>query len=344
MVQSDSTIRLPGMELLGFFDEPYRVRVDRPKPPPRAVARAAMTHIPSPSPPSPTIRPSGRSLVESLWESTTFDDSLLDWRPGVVARRKLGGREMSTATMVATLITTAVLAALLWFGVQRPGHQAEAADVAMRSGAVLVLESIEDLRALTAALGSDRLDDLSTSTSVVLAAESSARELFASAGAVDDSLQPGSRREVAVAASGDVLAASGEINRLLAYRAAAERALLSPALPSDPGAVDLTNAIGAVAAWRADVEEAIAALPAQVLGGHFQLVLDWESGLQAWQERYLDALREGDAAAAEQALARLAADVSALRRDLVELLESEAARIDTELAAAGSQVADLLAG
>jgi hypothetical protein len=228
--------------------------------------------------------------------------------------------------------------------VHRPAQQAEAADAAMRTDATMTLHAIADLRALTISIGTDQPPDLSASTSVVLSAESSARELFSSAGTIDDSLEPLSRREIAVAASGEVLAAAGEVNRLLAYRAAAERALLPPALPSDPGAVDLTNAIGAVAAWRTGVEEAIEALPDQVLGTHRQLLTDWEEGLQAWQERYLDALREGDATAAESALATLTANISSLRLDMFGRLESEAARIDSELASAESNLAGLVAG
>src|SRR5690606_12637247 len=76
---SEDTVRLPGMEVLGFYDEPYVVRV---APPPRRIPRPVVTTAPPMTPATDAT-----SRVASLWETTQIEESALEWwRPQVVAR------------------------------------------------------------------------------------------------------------------------------------------------------------------------------------------------------------------------------------------------------------------
>ena len=81
---ADDTVRLPGMEVLGFYDEPYVVRV---APQRRPIGRPVVT---AEAPRAPSADATSR--VAGLWETTQIEENALEWwRPQVISRRRLGG-------------------------------------------------------------------------------------------------------------------------------------------------------------------------------------------------------------------------------------------------------------
>lgn len=329
-------MRLPGMEILGFYDEPYRVRRDpatrrRPaeRPGPMWVQRAA--------------RPSrgDHSLVQRLKEATNLDASILDWKPSVVARRKLGGRQVSTATMIATLLVAAAVSALLWLVIERPGQVEAAAVSALHEDVAAVVETLPTLQGLARTVGALDPPDLVASSTITLAADNTARQLFGTAARVPDSDESARLRAMAVSTSGDILDVIRDLNRLIAYRAAAQPLLDAPPLPVDPEAVELAIAVQAVTAWRVGVSEGLDSLPEAALPAHRDLLVSWEESLEGWQERYLDAFREKEAETVETALAAQEQAMAALHADLLDRLTTAGASLDDVLSQVLTTIGDL---
>ena len=329
MLDGDETeVNLPSMEILGFYDEPYRVHVERPLPP-RPVA-----HHPAGPAVAQTPRDTSKSLVASLWESIDLGDSLLDWAPSVIARRKLAGRSFSTTVVVAALLASAVLSAILWFATQRgPALEAEAS-TAFGTALIQSTQVTDGLIDVVTTLGSPQAPDLADATAAILAAESGARDLFSAAGRLDES-DP--RRSVAVAATTTILDATSRTSRLLAYRFAAAQMLTQPSLPTGAD-TELAAATEKVAAWRADVQAAMDELPSSTMGAHRRAVQAWVGELEAWQGRYLDAVREGDTVAMASALTAQASRIDDLHQDMLLRLGRGGTSLARDL---GPVVADL---
>ncbi len=314
---------LPGMELLGFYDEPYRV-VSVPKRRPVLPARQLLTVPPR----VPGTHSSSTAMVADLWETTELDSEALEWwKPGVIARRKLGGRKIRTATVVASMLLAAIVGALLWFVTKRPAQidsQARANFVAASSAAN---GAMKPLTGLARSLGADQPPDLVSSTGTILSAESAARALFAAAGDLPSNEANDAVKENAVGASGTILDATTALSKLVAFRLTAERVLSPPILPSEPEATDLADATEQVAAWRADVDSGINELPSGVLTELFSRLGSWQASLQKWQETYLDAVRQGDAAATRSAVDDQTARIEGLRQDMTNELSRRGAEI-----------------
>ncbi|MFP3915761.1 MAG: hypothetical protein ACLFWM_12860 [Actinomycetota bacterium] len=302
-------MRLPGMEVLGFFDEPYQVaveRIPRPRPMPAIVSSA----------PAPSGGMDSRSRVSSLWETTEVDPSALEWwKPEVVRRRKLGGSRIRLSAVVAALTATVVLVALLAAAIQRPAREERESLASLRADTAVLREALSPLEEVAAGLGSEEAPDLSASTERVLAAERAARGVFTGAGALADP-----PREAAAALAGDVMEVTGRANRLLAYRLAAGRALTLPDLPIAPTGADLPATTEAVAGWRAEIETAVEDLAPDVLPDHHSGVVAWLDTLDDWQSEYLDALRQENGEAMAGAVADLESGIREQRMALLDEL------------------------
>lgn len=326
-------VTLPGMELLGFYDRPYQVAVDRPAAPRRTSSIVTAVHRTA-----PTRNFSER--VSALWETTEVDESALDWwKPQIIARRKLGGRRMRMSSVFLALTVAVGLAFLLFSALQRPQRAAEESLQAISSDSRALLGTLPAVEEVVTSLGNPDSPDLTLSTERVLEAEAAARQLFTDAGS-----ESGSRRDAAVSAAGSVLEATGRINRLLAYRLAAERMLVVPALPSDPAETDLPSATEAVAGWRAEIETSVSDLAPEVLPDHRNGLAGWLESLDTWQSQYLDALRQEDAQATRVALADLDSQIRGLRQDLLDDLAEAGGELRADLAGARRQAERLLGG
>ena len=317
-------LRLPGMEVLGFYDEPYRVVASSRRrfvPPPRSMLGAPTA--------TSRVHSSSTAMVADLWETTELDSEALEWwKPGVIARSKLGGREIRTATIVASMLLAAVVGALLWFVVKRPVQIDSQARADFAAATQEVLGTTGPLADLAKSLGDAESPDLVSSTATILAAESAARDMFSTAGALPPSAAGMSVHESAVGVSGAILDATAGLSKLVAFRLTAERILLPPLVPTDPSATDLTDATEQVAAWRADVDSGINELPPGVLTDFYGRMESWQQGLQAWQESYLDAIRQDDGAKARS----IEGDQSTKVEGLLGDMRSELADRGSEMA------------
>lgn len=323
------------MELLGFYDQPYQVHVARPVPPRRAASLAATRHA---------VTPVGHSSqVATLWETTELDDSALDWwKPGVIARRKLGARNIRASTLVIAAVAAVILAVVIHDLTQRPAEQAERSVQELRADTAVLLAGIEPLRSLATALGAPPAPDLMESTEVVLSAESAARAVFSDAGSVAEDAT--SMRRDAVEGAGGVLDATSTLNRLVAYRLTAERILIDPILPRDPAATTVIEATEAVASWRAGIEETLRELPSDVLPDHRMALEEWRESLEGWQVAYLDAVREEDVATMVQELDAQMDAISGLHARLLADLQARGDDLDRVLAEAEDSLRRLIAG
>ena len=331
------------MELLGFYDEPVSVYVERPRSPRRAFDSVNESHIRH-SRARPLVS-TAVSLVQDLWDSTEIHAEALErWVPNVVARRKLGTGNLRTATVVWSLVGAVVLAVAAWMSIVRPGLVAAEADTALEVDAAGVMATLDPLGRLARSLGEPAQPDLVVSTAAVLEAEAAARALFTSAGELGDADEQIARREEAAEAAGRLLDISSRSSRLVAYRLSAEQALFVPALPTDPSAADISAATERIAQWRSQVDGIVADLPSEVLPAEQAKLVAWGAGLQAWQEYYLDAMREGDAATMGAAVTAKAEQVAGLRGDLLGALTEAGTEIAASVAEVRTSLEALLAG
>ena len=333
--RSGSVGRLPGMELLGFYDEPYRVYV--------APTRKARRTAAQPVPMAHTTRvthSSSADLVADLWETTQLESSALEWwNPGVVARRKLGGSRVRTATAVGTLIGFALLVVLGWFVFSRPAQMEAQATVAFDVAAQSMPDALEPLKGVALSLGADTPPDLVEASTAVLSAESVTRDFFSAAGSLESSSNA-AVRESAVATAGQVLETTSELSRLLAFRLATGQALVLPDVPSDPSTLDIGVVTERIAEWRAGVDATIADIPDGVLAETQANIAHWQSQHQEWQIRYLDAYRTGDAEAVAQALREQESAVVELRSDMLTGLEQAGSDIAGSIDRAAQAISD----
>lgn len=324
------------MELLGFYDEPYRV-VSAPKRRPALPTRPLLT-VPARV---PSAHSSSTAMVADLWETTELDSEALEWwKPGVIARRKLGGRKIRTATIVVSMFVAAIVGALVWFVAQRPAQIDSQARAAFGAASRAVRGTLEPLAALAGSLGDDQPPDLVSSTATILAAESAARALFSAAGGLPPDEAYAAVKEEAVGASGTILDATTDLSKLVAFRLTAERVLSPPMVAADPAATDLAGATEEVAHWRADLDSGINELPSGVLTNFSGRIESWQRDLQKWQETYLDGLRQGDAAATHSAVDDQTARIEGLQREM----KSELARRGAEIADSVEQTSALIDG
>ncbi|MGH8911984.1 MAG: hypothetical protein ACRDVD_05680 [Acidimicrobiia bacterium] len=329
--------------MLGFYDEPVSVYVERPRPPRRAFDSVKDSHN-GHSRTRPLVS-TAVSLVQDLWDSTEIHAEALErWVPNVVARRKLGTRNLRTATVVWSLVGAVVLAVVAWMTIVRPGLVAAEADAVLESDAAGVVSTLDPLDQLARSLGESAQPDLVVSTATVLEAEAAARALFTSAGELGDADEEIARRERAADVAGRLLDISSRSSRLVAYRLSAEQALFVPDLPTDPSAADISAVTGRIAQWRSQVDGIVVDLPSDVLPAERAKLVAWGTGLQAWQEYYLDAMREGDAATMGAAVTTKADQVAGLRSDLLEALRDAGTEMAASVAEVRASLEALVAG
>lgn len=320
------------MELLGFYDEPYQIAVERPRIPQRAAGIVTATHRSGGA-------ANASARVSALWETTEISESALEWwKPQIVGRRKLGGRRTRLSTLLAAGAALLGLIFVTWSLIQRPGRMAEESLQTLGSHTAVLLETLTPVEEIVSRIGNPEPPDLSLSTQVVLDAESAARQVFTDAGSHSDQ-----RRDVAVAAAGGVLDATRRTNQLLAYRLATERTLEAPALPSSLEETDLPLATEAVAGWRAEIETAVEDLAPEVLPDHRSALDDWLGSLDTWQVEYLDAIRLEDGAAMREALEDLESQILGLRQTLLDQLAEAGGEIRAQVADSRQAAERLLA-
>lgn len=331
------------MELLGFYDEPYRVYSETPRKP-RIVGGPVFPGSVSPVPTPPlnpaSERPRTKDLVADLWETTEVDLSRLEgWSPGVVARRKLGGR-LRTATVVVVLAIVAAVAALGWGVFARPAQVASERAEAFTVAADGVTAALSPLVGVAESLGAATPPDLVDASAALLEAESATRDLFSAAGDLPDD----SSREAAVGVAGEILETTGDMSKLVAFRLAVGQGLVPPDLPTDVDVMEVSVVTERIAEWRAGVDEALGGVPEGVLPQLQAEIAAWHEGHQSFQVEYLDAYRELDGETVARVLTDQVNRVDMLRSRLLDDLTTEGDRLSDRVADAASAVADLSVG
>ena len=306
------------MEVLGFYDEPYVVRV---APQRRPIGRPVVT---AEAPRAPSADATSR--VAGLWETTQIEENALEWwRPQVISRRRLGGRRVRLSSLVMTVAAIVMVVV----GVSRA--TSDRAEQAQRTREVITVEAaslrevVPRLSDVIRSLDDPAGPDLATSTEVVLSAESAARTLFSAAGGLGE--DDADVRAASISVASDVLEVTSTVNRLLAYRLAVEGVLQPPPLPDTPTSQDLAAVTEAVTGWRVEVELALEEIASSALPGHHEPLQGWVAGLDRWQAAYLDSVRQDDADA-----------VGAARADLESQLASLGDDMRSELSVAGGEL------
>lgn len=328
-----TTPRLPGMELLGFYDEPYQVRAE--------FSRPSISSQPRIAPIVKALVPQlHTSRVTNLWETTELDEGTLDWwKPHVIARRKLGGSRVRMLSVIASLLAAIMVLGLTWYLVQRPSQIAEESLGSLRIEASTLVETMPALRTLALTVGEENAPDLAAASDITLTAESAARSVFTSAGDIGASEAV---RDAAVGGASGVLDATSRINRLVAFRLTAEDALIAPDLPPAPGIEDLSQVTEDIAAWRSQVEASLDGLPPTALESTREQIDSWVAAFDTWQVGYLDAVREGDTNLARSLRSSQEEQIASLRRRLREDLSTAGQEIAREIDDASELLAALL--
>lgn len=326
---------LPGMEILGFYDGPNEVWVERPRTPRRAVSQATTQH-------GGSSDDSLSARIAELWETTEINESALEWwKPHVIARRKLGGRRIRIG--ISTMWALAALAVLMgaWTLVSRPERVAQQTGLDLSAQAQTLVASLPALSEQAGTIGQAATPDLSAATAAALDVEQAARDVFTLSGSVDDE----SVRSVAVASASTSLEASSRLSQLVAFRITAEAVLIPPSATIDSAVTDLSAATETVTSWRAGVEAAFAGLAVETLPVAHETLAEWTSELEVFQSTYLDTLREGGSPEALQRLITAQEErIAAIHAGLLENLGEAGVEIVDALEGARSGLEGLIGG
>ncbi|HIE21624.1 MAG TPA: hypothetical protein EYP73_03365 [Acidimicrobiia bacterium] len=294
------------METLGFFDEPVAIQTWS-----TPMSTPLVSAVPAPS--QHTAPTAGEDFLAG-WDSTTVDSRLLK------------GRVRWGLAITLTLLVAGLSVLALWLYRQPQVAAAQgllqtqeiAADLDAR------LSALEDLN--RSLLGDDL--DPTEATSVLLAVDESARDLFRSSAELTSA--PSAIRSRAADAAGEALDAASQLGDLIAYQAAIAPFLAAPQLETDPTLISLEEAARLFGEWRAELDQVRAALPDGVLPEVATELTLVSAEMDTFQRQYLDSLRTGTGATgALEALSRRLAEVEqSLEEALISGQAEVAARIE----------------
>ena len=294
------------METLGFFDEPVAIQTWS-----TPMSTPLVSAVPAPS--QHTAPTAGEDFLAG-WDSTTVDSRLLK------------GRVRWGLAITLTLLVAGLSVLALWLYRQPQVAAAQgllqtqeiAADLDAR------LSALEDLN--RSLLGDDL--DPTEATSVLLAVDESARDLFRSSAELTSA--PSAIRSRAADAAGEALDAASQLGDLIAYQAAIAPFLAAPQLETDPTLISLEEAARLFGEWRAELDQVRAALPDGVLPEVATELTLVSAEMDTFQRQYLDSLRTGTGATgALEALSRRLAEVEqSLEEALISAQAEVAARIE----------------
>lgn len=318
---------LSSMESLGFIDTPALVSSTprRPQPPPpvaetRLVRRGR--HL------APTGDP-----VRDLWDTTVLDSPSLErWTPASEGVTRLTGRDFRW-TLLA--LTGAVLLIALGLGYWLYDSSAGTEDgigLELRGQASALDQGLDELRRVAMALP-QAADPSEPAYEALSSVDQAARALFDEL----SELPPGHPARSDAAASVELaLEAVRSIRETSVFSTALGPVLIAPDFETDPTLIDITTATEDVLGWRAGLEAVVDSLPSGTDGAAITWLQSMDQGLNRFQQDYLDALADRDAAAAMSAVAalegfledtrsRLVLEVSQRTGEVVALIERASA-------------------
>lgn len=292
------------LESLGFFDphSAIAVTVDDSQP-----------TIPSPQMvlEQPAARPTDNKAQP---QSLIPDIDLSGWRPHVIARSKLVGGRLSTTTIIVLSVTLVIAVALVVGLLRAPGRQASQAGN-------LVSAQVDELTASLTGLDpvlADATTDVAEATPLLIAVNTSARDLFEAASVLGDDPQQAVLRQSATNVAERALDLESLVGDSLSYRLVLNPLWRSPELQ---GLIDPTQAAAAIATWQAQLGDMVDALPvSDKLSTHVEQVRAFVDGLEEWRIDYMNALATDDLVGAEGAVADLEGQLALLAQSGEETL------------------------
>lgn len=260
--------------------------------------------------------------------------SLLDTAPTEVP--SLGGGRMRWSVALLSVLIAVSSLATGWWLYRQPQVAAEAATADLDSKATSLVQALvaTDLVLTRLEQGAGAIEAEDTLAGL----DRAARDLFAAAAALPATMAD--ERTQATTAAASALEVERALEAAMAFGGGLTAGLLEPRLETDPALSSISDAALAFTDWRTDLAEMAATLPpdaAPVTAAALGALLD---GLDGYQTRYLDAMREQDAEAAATTVAALVAEIVGIHRDgdeelanLAEALRDQVSRIRGTLVA-----------
>jgi len=278
-----------------------------------------------------SLAPTG-TLVMELWQSGGEALPIEGW--------EIGGfdedRRSATRWLVRGAFTLALVAgllALIWYVAGWRGLQLQAGTEAVTEVATDLDQASDELAGVIEDLGDGRIDNPGLAATAVGNVNATARALFDTAAELPtDSSLRGATLTVAQQAL-DIESAIGDA---VAYGTAFSLVAEPPEFHTPDSQEDIPTIAAGIAWWVGRFVDGAASLPKHPLLDEHRLSVSAFAGtLESWQASYLDALRRGDAEAAEkyrielesgldslvEAWASAAGDVSAWGASAIEVLE-----------------------
>jgi hypothetical protein len=281
-------MRNSAMEVLWFMETPSVSYVD--------------THSPAPSRLVSTSTKGGQSVAE-MWETTELHaDSMADWKPVDVDKRRLNKR-VRWPLVTLWIVILAVAGAGGYFIWQAPTNGAEAALNAVSVDGMGLQEVLGPLETANASLIPGQSIDATSISTAVNDVDNASRALFSSAGALPAS--ESASRTAASDAATQALDASKTLNGLAAYLGAVTPVMVAPTLITDPELIDLETAVREYGSWRSHFDSVRAALPEGTMSRATQELSLVSNRLESIQNAYIDGLREDNRQAALAAVREL---------------------------------------
>ncbi len=276
--------------------------------------------------PLKTVETADEPQVQRRGRHEAEPDPLSDWHPEEIGRRLIGGNVRWSLVAVLVLVVAGAVALAYWL-YQHPSAIEQASLATVTEHALALDASLSVLEEFNAAL----LEDTeSTGTADLFALQGEARTLFNSSGALDGSATD--LRAAALRAASSTLDGIRLADTAHSYRAAVLPILVAPRLETDPALIALDEAARQFGTWQLSFDQVRTALPDEVLPNVTQQLDILAGDLTSIMGRYVDALREDDANAANGALlemsSRLAQIHSVLNNAIADIQERVSERVD----------------
>jgi hypothetical protein len=301
------------MELLGFMDRP----------------EVAGSWSPSPA----------LDATVGRHTQSTAPTRLADRVPTDVGAEFLKGNIRWTVFAALILIGAGIAALGAWVA-QKPVSDREAALAGVQNSAADLRPAVAELTAFNEGLAGIEVDTSSVNESLTRV-DGLARQLFTDSASLPQA--DATSRGLATDASGDALDATKLLREAYAYRAVVLPVLATPSLVTDPELIELDEAVRQFGVWQARFDEVRAALPDEFMAKVTVELDSISTQLEVMLSDYVDALRAGDAAAAQSVAESLQRRLTSAQSILFAALGDVQTRVQRHIDGSLSAI-DLLIG
>ncbi|MBW3666657.1 MAG: hypothetical protein KY394_03575 [Actinobacteria bacterium] len=303
MTATRSTPRRPrlfSMELLGFMDSPGMA--------------SSWSNAPEEEPVT------GRHLHAD-------SSRLLERAPAEVGRDLLGG-DFRWSVLVALVLIGAGIAALGAWATQRPMADRAAAVAEVQASAADLRPAVAEMNTLNGGLVAPEVE-IATVNDALSRADALARQLFTTSASLPRSET--ANRSRAAEASGNTLDATKLLREAYAYRSAVMPVLAEPVLETDPGLIEIDEAVRHFGAWQARFDATRTALPDDFMNKVTVELDSISAQLDSVLSDYVDGLRSEDPAAAADAVSTLSRRLATAETTLFSSLGDVQTRVQRHI-------------